>query len=272
VAKRRQTLKCPVCKIEVRASRLDAHMEKVHPEMETRPRSKGKPAPKSMMPAMFAAVAVIAVVVVAGVGIYYLNLAQPEENGEPPVIPPTDSGVYPTTYVRVEIGPRGAIVIGLYNNETPKTVKNFLDLVGQNFFVGTLFHRIVAGFVIQGGGFTPDMNQKPVPFPPINLEINSKLHNTRGTVAMARTTDPNSATTQFFINLVDNRKSLDPNSNTEGYAVFGTVVRGMDIVDSIANAQTDFAPGNTQERSQPVEEERPTLIVTNTRLMGAPDG
>ena len=81
MSKRRQTLKCPVCKIEVKASRLDIHMQKVHPETATRPRSAGKPAPRSLAPAIFAAVAVVAVLVVAGVGIYYLNLPEPEENG-----------------------------------------------------------------------------------------------------------------------------------------------------------------------------------------------
>ena len=271
MSKRRQTLKCPVCKIEVKASRLDIHMQKVHPETATRPRSAGKPAPRSLAPAIFAAVAVVAVLVVAGVGIYYLNLPEPEENGEPPVIPPVDKGAYPTTYARMEIGPRGVVIIGLYGNETPRTVRNFMDLVGQNFFVGTIFHRIIDGFMIQGGGFTPEMTQKTVPSAPIKLEINPKLHNVPGTIAMARTSDPDSATTQFFINTVDNRGSLDPNAQSKGYTVFGVVVKGMDIVDAISKAKVEFGSGGDQKPSQPTQDEIPSLIITNVRMISTPD-
>ncbi len=193
-------------------------------------------------------------------------------NGEPPVIPPVDTGTYPTQYVRMEVAGRGTIVIGLYGNETPRTVKNFSDLVAQNFFVGTIFHRIIDGFMIQGGGFTPDLTQKPVPSPPIKLEINSKLHNVRGTVAMARTNDPDSATTQFFINTVDNRASLDPNAKSAGYTVFGVVVRGMEVVDGISKAAVEYGSGGDQQPSQPTQEERPTLIVTNTMMTPTPEG
>lgn len=274
MAKRRQTLKCPVCKIEVKASRLDTHMQKVHPEEEARAQSSGKSVARSLTPAVFAALAVVAVLVVAGVGVYYLNRPEPEENGEPPVVPPSDTGVYPTTYVRMEVGPRGVIIIGLYGNETPNTVQNFINLVNDQHFVGTIFHRIMPGFVIQGGGVMENLEEKPTPFPPIKLEISPKLHNLRGTLSMARTELPDTATTQFFINLVDNTPGkLDPGGySKEGYAVFGVVVRGMDVADRIATAETEPSRSNPKEVSQPVESERQTLMITNTRMVGTPDG
>jgi len=274
VAKRRQTLKCPVCKIEVKAGRLEAHLERVHPGAGASAPAKVKLARRSARPEVFLAVAVAAVVIVAAVGIYYMNLPKPEENGEPPVVPPSDKGVYPTQYVRLTVAQMGDIVIGLYGNETPNTVKNFRDLVASNFFTGTIFHRIVPGFVIQGGGFTPELQMKPVPFPPIKLEINKKLHNVRGTLSMARTTDPDSATTQFFINLVNNSPGkLDPGGySAEGYAVFGVVTRGMEVVDRIAAVQTEYPPGNTQEKSQPTQDEIPKLIIANAMIVGSPNG
>jgi cyclophilin family peptidyl-prolyl cis-trans isomerase len=273
VAKRRQTLKCPVCKIEVKAGRLDAHLQKVHPGYDGQPRPKGKAAPRSMRPEMWLAVAVAVVVVVAGIGIYYLNLSKPEENGGNPVTPPTDNGVSPTQYVRLTVAQRGEIVIGLYGNETPNTVQNFMQLVSQNYFTGTIFHRIVAGFVVQGGGYLPDMNPKPVTVSPIKLEINSKLHNYKYTVAMARTSDPNSATTQFFINIADNHAILDPggSSGADGYAVFGKVLRGTEVVDSIATATTE-TPAGGQEKSQPTQDAIPSLIITNCMVLSSLQG
>jgi len=276
VAKRRQTLKCPVCKIEVKAGRLDAHIHKVHPDAGKQPVSKGRPVKATRTPEILLVVAVVAVLVVAAVGFYYLNLPKPEENGEPPVIPSTDKGVYPTAYVRMEVASRGSMVFGLYGNETPKTVENFMKLVSQNFFTGTIFHRIVTTpdrFVIQGGGFLPDMNMKPVPLDPIKLEINNKLHNTQYTVAMARTSDPDSATTQFFINLVDNRGVLDPGgtSGPDGYAVFGVVLKGQDVVENIATAQTEVGAGGS-EKSQPTQDEIASLIITNVMIIPTAEG
>jgi peptidyl-prolyl cis-trans isomerase A (cyclophilin A) len=112
-----------------------------------------------------------------------------------------------------------------------------------------------------------------VTVPPVNLEINSKLHNTRYTVAMARTTDPNSATTQFFINLADNSAGkLDPGGyDTYGYTVFGKVVRGMEVVDSIATATTETPVGG-QEKSQPTQDAIPALIITNSMLLDTMNG
>jgi cyclophilin family peptidyl-prolyl cis-trans isomerase len=130
----------------------------------------------------------------------------------------------------------GRIRIGLYDDKSPVTTENFLKYVRKGHFNGTLFHRVMPTFMIQGGGMTPDMNEKPTD-PPIRNEARNGLRNSRGTVAMARTNDPNSATAQFFINLKDNA-SLDFGIRGAGYAVFGEVLEGMDVVDKIAAVQT----------------------------------
>jgi peptidyl-prolyl cis-trans isomerase A (cyclophilin A)/peptidyl-prolyl cis-trans isomerase B (cyclophilin B) len=137
----------------------------------------------------------------------------------------------------------GKIRVELYPDAAPKTVANFLDYVKSGHFDGTQFHRVIAGFMIQGGGFTTDFKQKPTKPPVVNeAESSSKagLLNTPGTIAMARTSDPNSATAQFFINVSDNKplnfRSPDPAGI--GYTVFGKVVSGMDVVDKIAKAPT----------------------------------
>ena len=132
----------------------------------------------------------------------------------------------------------GVIKVELYPDAAPKTVANFLDYVKANFYDGTQFHRVIDGFMIQGGGFTADFAQKPTRPPvPIEAESSSKagLMNVPGTLAMARTSDPNSATSQFFINVNDN-KALNYAPGNPGYTVFGKVVAGMDIVNKIAKA------------------------------------
>ncbi len=130
----------------------------------------------------------------------------------------------------------GNIEAELYPDKAPKTVENFLAYADGKFFDGTIFHRVINGFMIQGGGFTPDMVQKPTKAP-IPIESSNGLKNLRGTLAMARTNDPNSATSQFFINHKDNA-FLDPSPQGPGYAVFGKVTSGLEIVDKIANAKT----------------------------------
>jgi len=137
----------------------------------------------------------------------------------------------------------GKIRVELYPDAAPKTVANFLDYVKAKHYDGTQFHRVISGFMIQGGGFTPDFQQKPTkPAIPIEAEQSSKagLLNVPGTLAMARTGDPNSATAQFFINVADNKflnfRSADPQGY--GYTVFGKVVAGMDVVDKIAKVAT----------------------------------
>lgn len=130
----------------------------------------------------------------------------------------------------------GDITLQLFADKAPVTVENFLGYVDSGFYEGTIFHRVIADFMIQGGGFLPDMTQKTTGEPIVN-ESKNRLHNTRGTIAMARTGDPDSATSQFFINQRSNLR-LDWAPRQPGYTVFGEVILGMDVVDFIATAPT----------------------------------
>ena len=130
----------------------------------------------------------------------------------------------------------GDFTIELLEKEAPESVANFTRYIDEGFFDGTIFHRIVPGFVIQGGGFTEDMSQKKTK-PPIKNEADNGLKNKRGTLSMARTNDINSATSQFFVNLKDN-DFLDHSRGNFGYAVFARVTEGMDVVDKIAAVET----------------------------------
>jgi cyclophilin family peptidyl-prolyl cis-trans isomerase len=140
------------------------------------------------------------------------------------------------TMVKLETT-KGDIVIEVNETAAPVTAVNFLQYVQDGFYDGTIFHRVIPGFMIQGGGFTPDMKQKPTR-PPIVNEAKNGLKNKRGALAMARTNDPNSATGQFFINHVDNINLDYSGPRNPGYAVFGQVVEGMDVVDAIAKVKT----------------------------------
>ena len=132
----------------------------------------------------------------------------------------------------------GEIVLQLDATKAPKSVENFVQYARDGHYDGTVFHRVIDGFMIQGGGFTPDMTQKPTRGP-IPLESRNGLTNQRGTIAMARTMDPNSATAQFFINVKDNAFLDSANSRDgNGYAVFGKVVSGMEVVDKIKSVPT----------------------------------
>jgi len=135
------------------------------------------------------------------------------------------------------------IVVELYPDKAPQTVKSFLAYVNEKFYDGTIFHRVIPGFMIQGGGFTADMNQKAT-HAPVKNEAGNGLSNARGTIAMARTSDPDSATAQWFINLKDNT-FLDRAEAQDGwgYTVFGKVVSGMDAVDAIAKVATGMKAG-----------------------------
>jgi cyclophilin family peptidyl-prolyl cis-trans isomerase len=138
-------------------------------------------------------------------------------------------------------------VLQLDAQRAPVTVRNFLDYVGAGQYDGTIFHRVIDGFVVQGGGYTPDLKEKPTRDPVPN-ESGNGLSNVRGTIAMARTEDPHSATSQFYINLKDNVK-LDPNPERWGYCVFGKVVEGMDVIDAIAKVPT--GPRGEMDRDVP---------------------
>jgi len=133
----------------------------------------------------------------------------------------------------------GDIVLEMNPARAPKTVENFLNYVNSGFYDGTIFHRVISNFMVQGGGYTKNFNKKQTS-PEIKNEANNGLQNIRGSVAMARTSDPHSATAQFFINVVDNH-FLDHRSQTMrgwGYAVFGKVVEGMDVVDKLRKVKT----------------------------------
>ena len=139
----------------------------------------------------------------------------------------------------------GKIVLALDPQRAPRTVANFVHYVRDGFYRGTIFHRVIPGFMIQGGGYTKDLTEKPTR-DPIPIESNNGLKNLRGTIAMARTSDPNSATAQFFINIVDNGFLDYPGQDGYGYTVFGRVISGLGVVDRIAAVPTTSQDGAFQ--------------------------
>lgn len=146
---------------------------------------------------------------------------------------------------------KGDIKVELFAEQAPISVKNFLGYVADGYFSGTVFHRVIPNFMIQGGGLTKELENKPGKAP-IKNEANNGLKNTRGTLAMARTQQVDSATSQFFINLVDNN-FLDHGGRDFGYCVFGKVVEGMDVVDAIAAVKTDTIGFYQNVPTEPVE-------------------
>jgi peptidyl-prolyl cis-trans isomerase B (cyclophilin B) len=159
---------------------------------------------------------------------------------------------------------QGDIVVELDSAAAPKTVDNFLSYVKDGFYDGAIFHRVIAGFMIQGGGFDADMKRKS-PRPPISNEADNGLSNRTGTLAMARTADPHSASAQFFINVKDNN-FLDHRGKTSqgwGYCVFGKVVQGMDVVRAIENVPTMSRLGMRDVPKAPVVIKEATVVSTN---------
>jgi cyclophilin family peptidyl-prolyl cis-trans isomerase len=157
----------------------------------------------------------------------------------------------PTALIRTSMGD---IKLELYAEKAPVSVENFINYANNGFYDGTIFHRVISHFMIQGGGFTPDMKKKSTGEPIAN-EAGNGLSNIRGTVAMARTNDPHSATAQFFINTQDNRNldyTGEANSRTWGYAVFGIVTEGMEVVDEIRFVETSSPPPFSNVPSVPV--------------------
>ena len=154
----------------------------------------------------------------------------------------------------------GNFTIEFFEKEAPISVANFLAYIDEGFFDGTIFHRIVPGFVIQGGGFTEDLSQKRTK-PAIKNEADNGLKNGRGTLSMARTNDINSATSQFFVNLKDN-DFLDHTRGNFGYAVFARVTEGLDVVDKIAAVETGRKRGMDDVPLEPV-------IMTSVRRVDA---
>jgi peptidyl-prolyl cis-trans isomerase B (cyclophilin B) len=155
----------------------------------------------------------------------------------------------------------GPITIELDADSAPKTVENFLSYVAGGFYDGTIFHRVIHNFMIQGGGFTADMEQKSTQAP-IENEANNGLKNQRGTIAMARTQDPHSATAQFFINVQDNDFLNHTGENMQGwgYAVFGKVTDGEDVLDKIRGVQTGSQAGHQDVPVEPIIIESAAII------------
>ncbi len=160
----------------------------------------------------------------------------------------------------------GDITIELFADKSPITVENFLRYVDDGHYDGTVFHRVISNFMIQGGGFDTELKEKPTRDPIVN-ESKNKLHNTRGTLAMARTSDPDSAAAQFFINQRSNLR-LDWSGGKDGYTVFGEVINGMQVVDIISltdtgSAQAQTTRGPTIFQDVPVQ---PIVVLSVTRL------
>ncbi len=193
-------------------------------------------------------------ILLAVAGIFFVGCDEPVTPAQPaPAEPspteaepaaveePAPATAEPTNPVVIIETSMGTIVAELWPNKAPITVANYLSYVDDGFFDGTIFHRVMPDFMIQGGGFLPDMSKKPTGDPIIN-EARADVGNVRGTLAMARTGHPHSATAQFFINRVDNGpKGLDHRGETMegyGYCVFGKVIEGLDIVDAIAETPT----------------------------------
>jgi peptidyl-prolyl cis-trans isomerase B (cyclophilin B) len=179
---------------------------------------------------------------------------KPQQAEKPPV-----SETFPQVKLQTTLG---EVVIKLNAEKAPISVKNFLSYVKEGHYDGTIFHRVIPGFMAQGGGYTEKFQQKPTQ-PPIKNEADNRLLNKRGTIAMARTPDPDSATAQFFINYADNG-FLDYKSSTPsgwGYAVFGEVVEGMDVVDKMATIPTGRGgPMATDVPQTPIMIEKATVV------------
>ncbi len=153
----------------------------------------------------------------------------------------------------------GTIRLELYPAKAPKTVENFLKYARDGHYNGTIFHRVIPGFMVQGGGMTPNMAQKPTRAP-IPIESKNGLKNEVGTLAMARTSDPNSASAQFFINVKDNSFLDYPGSDGHGYTVFGKVVNGMDVVNKIVGVPTGNQGMHQNVPLKPIVIESATVV------------
>ncbi|WP_228739287.1 peptidylprolyl isomerase [Marinobacter arenosus] len=161
----------------------------------------------------------------------------------------TQDNVEPLPKVKI-VTNKGPLTLQLRPDVAPETVENFLEYARTGFYDNTVFHRVIPGFMIQGGGFTADLTRKPTRDPIAN-EASPTLKNLRGTIAMARTSAPDSATSQFFINLVDNG-FLDAGVRGAGYAVFGKVTEGMGVVDAIGGVETGYSKGMADVPAEPV--------------------
>ena len=174
----------------------------------------------------------------------------PAEEKSPAPPAPTSTGTNPMVEIRTSLG---TMKVELYPDKAPKTAENFLQYAREGFYDGTVFHRVISGFMIQGGGFTPDMSEKETRAP-IENEASNGLKNVRGSLAMARTGDPHSASSQFFFNTVDNPflDFQDESVRGWGYAVFGKVVEGLETLDAIKKVSTGSRDGQDDVPLDPV--------------------
>jgi peptidyl-prolyl cis-trans isomerase A (cyclophilin A) len=168
----------------------------------------------------------------------------------------------------------GDITLELEPERAPITVDNFLKYVRSGFYDGTIFHRVIENFMIQGGGYTKDKNLKTPLYPPIKLESRNGLKNVRGTIAAARTKAPDSATSQFFINVVDNPfLDYSERTNPTGYAVFGRVIKGLDVVDRIRTVKVTENPFDIQQDGTPAASLPATpVVILSARIEAGAEG
>jgi cyclophilin family peptidyl-prolyl cis-trans isomerase len=190
------------------------------------------------MKRLFAVIAVVACVAATP----FLLAALLKEDDKP-------SGKNPVVVMNTSMG---KIKIELYPDKSPATVKNFLSYVDDKFYDGTIFHRVISNFMIQGGGFEAGLKEKKTKAA-VKNESDNGLSNTRGTIAMARTDDPDSATAQWFINVKDNKR-LDGSAEQPGYTVFGKVIEGMDVVDKIKAVEKHTATAHTRGGDAPFDD------------------
>lgn len=170
--------------------------------------------------------------------------------------PPVGAALHPTVLLKTSQGP---ITLELFPEKAPKTVANFLEYVNHGQYAGTVFHRVIPGFMIQGGGYDAGLREKPTRAS-IPLEARAGLSNVVGAVSMARTGDPDSATAQFFINTADNRNLDYPHPDGNGYAVFGRVTAGMDVVRKIEGVATGSSDGMSDVPRTPIVIESATVV------------
>jgi cyclophilin family peptidyl-prolyl cis-trans isomerase len=175
---------------------------------------------------------------------------KPEPKPEEPKTEATTQPVKGIVKAIIETS-KGNIELELDAEKAPLSVQNFVNYVNKGHYDGTIFHRVIPGFMIQGGGFTPDMQQKPTD-KPIQCESKNGLKNTKGAIAMARTNDPHSATTQFFINVKDNASLDYPSFDGWGYAVFGKVTKGIEVTDAIVSVPTTRKGPHSDVPAEPI--------------------
>jgi len=238
---------CPECGVMVKEANLDSHLQRVHGTSLEELEGRGGIDP---MHKIVSAVLVVMIIAVAAFGYYWVVLREGDGGSGAPAdgaLPNGDSDLPATGVPHAVINIQGqaqSIVIRLEPGRAPVTVANFIRYADEGFYNGLIFHRVMEGFMIQGGGFEPDLSLKPTHDPIVNEASTSRMRNLRGTIAMARTGDPDTATSQFFINHVDNSfLDWDNAADGYGYCVFGSVVEGMALVDIIEGVPTETRNG-----------------------------